>query len=450
MTQMPLHCGPMPAPIQLRGALALTFAATAVAALAVSAPACSSNDAVTPTGAADAGACTGPDFAGAPFGIHCNAIVDSDGRSVLLNGVNARVRGLFDVTFADGRVPLEEIPDFTEADAARMRSLGYDTLRLPLSWSGLEPTEDGGFNAAYMTRLAEVVDHCKKAGIFVFFSMHQDGYSKEIGQDGAPLWAIKPPPTKLLEGPLVDLSERILSDQVGNAFGTFFGDSADGTYLRKRFGAMAAHVIGAFADNGRCDWRRSLQRARRPRGADHLVLPRDPAGIARRCAEEALSLRAVGLSQFEGLGANWHGQPRRRNGLRAARLHGSLRRERGAPRLPHARRSHAVERERPRRGRRLAGAARHRRVRLLTVRRELRVLHPRAARPPREPTHVIDDVALERAERRVVGVLRVRRGDRLVGRARQRHRGPRPACAPSACPAASRRSATTSTRACSR
>lgn len=228
---------------------ALTLAASAAVALMTVAPACSSTGAVAPSPEIALGPCTSPDFAGAPFGIHCNALVDSDGRSVMLHGVNARVRGLFDVTFTDGRVALEEIPDFTEADAARMRSLGYNTLRLPVNWSGLEPTEDGGFVEAYLTRLAEVVEHCKKAGIYVFFSIHQDAYSKEIGQDGAPLWAIKPPPTKLLEGPLKDLSERVLSDQVGSAFGTFFGDSADGAYLRKRFGAMAAHLIAAFADN---------------------------------------------------------------------------------------------------------------------------------------------------------------------------------------------------------
>ena len=54
--------------------------------------------------------------------------------------------------------------------------------------------------------------------------LHQDAYSKEIGEDGVPLWAIKPPPTELLEGPLEDLEERRISQQVLEAFATFFGD----------------------------------------------------------------------------------------------------------------------------------------------------------------------------------------------------------------------------------
>ena len=54
--------------------------------------------------------------------------------------------------------------------------------------------------------------------------LHQDAYSKEIGEDGAPLWAIMPPPTELLEGPLNDLEERRISQQVLDAFSTFFGN----------------------------------------------------------------------------------------------------------------------------------------------------------------------------------------------------------------------------------
>ncbi len=59
------------------------------------------------------GACTSPAFSGA-LGVKCNQLVDSEGRDVLLHGVNARVEGLFDVTFTDGRLPLQTIPVFTQ------------------------------------------------------------------------------------------------------------------------------------------------------------------------------------------------------------------------------------------------------------------------------------------------------------------------------------------------
>ena len=64
---------------------------------------------------------------------------DDRGRIALLHGVNARIEGVFDVTFDDGRVPVEEVPPLTAEDCRRMRALGFDHLRLPINWSGIEP-----------------------------------------------------------------------------------------------------------------------------------------------------------------------------------------------------------------------------------------------------------------------------------------------------------------------
>src|SRR5262245_64685294 len=64
---------------------------------------------------------------------------DQRGREITLRGVNARVQGVFDVTFDDGRLPLEPIPGFDDGDAERMRAFGFNLLRLPISWSALEP-----------------------------------------------------------------------------------------------------------------------------------------------------------------------------------------------------------------------------------------------------------------------------------------------------------------------
>lgn len=201
------------------------------------------------TESADAGACTSPEFSGAPLGVHCNALVDAQGRTVLLHGVNARVAGLFDVTFDDGRLPLQVVSPFTADDATRMRALGFNALRLPLNWSAIEPTESGGFDEAYVDKIAQVVGFCRAANVLVLLDLHQDAYSKEIGEDGAPLWAIVPPPTMKLGGPLMGLQGYVLSQQVQSAYGTFFGPSADGVRLRDRYTKMAAHVLARFADD---------------------------------------------------------------------------------------------------------------------------------------------------------------------------------------------------------
>ena len=72
-------------------------------------------------------------------------------------GVNARIEGIFDVTFDDGRVPLEPIPVLTAGDCTRMRQLGFNLLRLPINWSAIEPTR-GNYDAAYLDAVQAAVD----------------------------------------------------------------------------------------------------------------------------------------------------------------------------------------------------------------------------------------------------------------------------------------------------
>ena len=42
-------------------------------------------------------------------------LLDAQDREVVLHGVNARIAGLFDVSFDDGRAPVEEVPAFDRA-----------------------------------------------------------------------------------------------------------------------------------------------------------------------------------------------------------------------------------------------------------------------------------------------------------------------------------------------
>ncbi|MEZ4294370.1 MAG: cellulase family glycosylhydrolase [Polyangiaceae bacterium] len=207
---------------------------------------CGGEETAPPTSTAP---CSAPRFAAGRDSVQCGQLVDAEGRVIFLHGVNARVEGVFDVTFDDGRTALEPIPAFGEEDAARMRAIGMNALRLPINWSALEPTEDGGFDEAYLDAVEDVVSLCEKHGIRVLIDFHQDAYSKEIGEDGAPLWAISPAPTQLLEGPLEDLAARRASKQVLDAFATFFGDSATGAALRQRFGVAVAHVAARFKDS---------------------------------------------------------------------------------------------------------------------------------------------------------------------------------------------------------
>jgi len=195
-------------------------------------------------------ACAQTAGAFSPLSTRCQHLVDAQGRVVVLRGINARVDGVFDVTFSDMRAPVQAIPTFDASDATRMRQLGFNFLRLPINWSGVEPTNTmpPTYDDAYLSRVRAVVDLARRAGLLVLIDFHQDAYSKEIGEDGAPLWAIRPPPEMLLQGPITaeELTRRRTSSQVLRAFETFFGPAPEGELLRARFAQMTAEVARRF------------------------------------------------------------------------------------------------------------------------------------------------------------------------------------------------------------
>jgi endoglycosylceramidase len=182
-------------------------------------------------------------FDGSPLGVACGALVDAEGRTVLLHGVNARVEGVFDDALPDGTLTIGAIPAFGADDAAAMRAMGFDALRLPIHWSLLEPTETGGFDDGYLDAVARVVDVCGAAGVLVVVDVHQDGYTKFIGDDGAPLWATIPaPPPRDATDPNRDISTAAM-----DAFDTLLGSAPGSPALQARFAAMLSHVAARFA-----------------------------------------------------------------------------------------------------------------------------------------------------------------------------------------------------------
>jgi endoglycosylceramidase len=176
-----------------------------------------------------------------PAGVHVvgTTFRDGQGRQLLFRGYNAKATTLFDVVFSDGRTPNETFPDLSEAETARIEQLGWNVLRIPLSWSGLEPMPQQ-YSQAWMQKLDAVLHMAHEHAFYVLLDMHQDAYSKEIGEDGEPLWAIVPPPTMLLSGPSDD--SRRLTPQVLNAGFSFFAD-ANATDGRDLQGAYVTAVV---------------------------------------------------------------------------------------------------------------------------------------------------------------------------------------------------------------
>jgi hypothetical protein len=159
---------------------------------------------------------------------------DGRGRQLLFRGYNAKVNGIFDVSFDDGRTPNYTFPSLDEAGAQRMEELGFDVIRLCIDWSALEP-QPTHYSADFFAELDAILALAKQHHLYVLLDMHQDAYSKEIGEDGAPLWAIVPPPEQILQGPSDD--SRRLSNQVLKAGFSFFDDAPlpDGRTLQQAF-----------------------------------------------------------------------------------------------------------------------------------------------------------------------------------------------------------------------
>jgi endoglycosylceramidase len=198
---------------------------------------------------------------GGPAGLP--QIVDSSGREVLLKGVNAD--GLVDyfrtdlahsypsapASYSHGACPPDdqsvEGVDLCEYDFSQLAPLGYNVVRLNISWSLLEPTP-GKIDATYLDRVAQVVRWAKRAGIDVVIDMHQDAWSKYVftrasencvqpfrairGFDGAPAWASEHlAPACALNG------VRELDPAVQEAFQKLYDDAPapDGVGLQEHY-----------------------------------------------------------------------------------------------------------------------------------------------------------------------------------------------------------------------
>lgn len=187
---------------------------------------------------------------GDPWAVRVEGAVFRDGlgRQRLFHGYNAKVKGLFDPELSGGRTAQEEFPELTEANLADFEALGQNVLRIPINWSIVEP-EPGQYNPAVLAKLDALRVLARKHGLHLLLDMHQDAYSKEIGQDGAPLWAIvpEPRPDQLREGPYSDAWR--LDEIVINAGWNFFRDKAarDGRSLQDAHIAATKYVVAHVA-----------------------------------------------------------------------------------------------------------------------------------------------------------------------------------------------------------
>jgi hypothetical protein len=104
-------------------------------------------------------------------------IVDEDGNFVLLRG--ADYMGMEFGWFYH-----------SEEDFSRMKSWGFNVVRLPIAWSCIEPRE-GYYDDSYLAILDRVISWCRKYSLYVILDMHQWNWAPKFEGNGLPDWAVE-------------------------------------------------------------------------------------------------------------------------------------------------------------------------------------------------------------------------------------------------------------------
>jgi endoglycosylceramidase len=174
------------------------------------------------------------------------AIRNEDGAQVLLRGIN--VNGLAEYYQPNAAYPAVLPQD--RGDFKRIAGLGFNSVRLLVSWSRLQPTR-GSYDTAYVAKVKQAVRWAADHGMYSIIDMHQDAWGLAVdtpigttcpdgthpnnGWDGAPAWAT------ITDGastctPL----EREVAPAVRNAWQHFYDDTSGiQTQLVQTWGRLA-------------------------------------------------------------------------------------------------------------------------------------------------------------------------------------------------------------------
>ena len=173
--------------------------------------------------------------------------IDSEGRQRIFNGVNLCDKGGYE----PGNPRRIYKLDFDENLISRLSEMGFNIVRLGLTWDAVEP-EPRKYDEDYLDRVEKVADLCEKYGIYFYLDMHQDLYSgaPETAGDGAPAWACITDGAKLTPTKLVWAEGYFWGKAVHNCFDNFWANkSINGVPLQTYFCDMWKHVAERFKDH---------------------------------------------------------------------------------------------------------------------------------------------------------------------------------------------------------
>lgn len=124
-----------------------------------------------------------------------------------------------------------------------LASWGFNVVRLTIFWEAIEP-EPGIYNRSYLNRVKEMAENASEKGIYVILDMHQDLYSRRLGGDGAPDWAIYGDINNSSgsSGSLWFIS-YVRSEGVKSSFTEFFQSS----FLKEHYGKAWVEVVKSIS-----------------------------------------------------------------------------------------------------------------------------------------------------------------------------------------------------------
>jgi endoglycosylceramidase len=187
-------------------------------------------------------------------------LYDRKGRVVFFHGVDAVYK----------YAPYELYPDqgkpwnFSAADASLMARLGFNVVRLGMTWKGLEPGKapvndpaicahgrpgnPDQFNQAvlnrYVARLRTTVDLLARFHIYTILDMHQDVYNEYFEGEGEPNWAVCTNGVPSVDPP-GRWSLEYGTRAAGIAFGHFWKNNVQGN-LQGQYDKVWGDVAHAF------------------------------------------------------------------------------------------------------------------------------------------------------------------------------------------------------------
>ena len=190
-------------------------------------------------------------------------LFDREGRVVFFHGADAVYK----------YAPFELFPapskpwNFSTADASLMARLGFNVVRLGMTWGGLEPgtvpandpaicdrgkpTDPHQFNRAvldrYVARLTRTVDLLSRFHIYTILDMHQDVYNQMFDGEGAPRWAVCTNDVPSVDPP-GRWSLEYATKAAGIAFHHFWDNNVRGD-LQGQYDQVWGDVARAFRGN---------------------------------------------------------------------------------------------------------------------------------------------------------------------------------------------------------